>query len=314
MGKPLFLLVGPTAVGKSDISIELAKKLNGEIISADSMQIYKYMDIGTAKLKPEDMDGIEHYMIDIVYPDEDFSVAVFRERAKDHIDDILSRNKLPMVVGGTGLYINSLTHNLDFSTTICDWEFRNKLNQLAKTNGNEYVHNMLKDIDKESFKRLHVNDLKRIIRALEVYKYSGKTISEYQRESKLIPIEYDTCIVGLTMDRKKLYDRINKRVDIMMEKGLLDEVKKLLNMGYSKDLVSMQGLGYKEMVSYIEGDLSYDGAVDKLKQSTRHFAKRQLTWFRREDDIYWVNIDEFDNIQDIYQNIVRYVEGKLSTI
>ncbi len=314
MGKPLFLLIGPTAVGKSNVSIEIAKKLNGEIISADSMQIYKYMDIGTAKLKREEMDGIKHYMIDVVYPDEDFSVAVFRDKAKEYIDDILSRGKLPMVVGGTGLFVNSLTHNLDFSSTICDWEFRNRLNQLAEINGNEYVHNMLKDVDKESFERLHVNDLKRVIRALEVYKYSGKTISEYQRESKLIPIEYDTCIVGLTMDRKKLYDRINKRVDIMMEKGLLDEVKNLLNMGYSKDLVSMQGLGYKEMVSYTEGSLSMDGAIDKLKQSTRHFAKRQLTWFRREDNIYWVNVDEFNNIQDISQNIVTYIKGKLSTI
>lgn len=314
MGKPVFILAGPTAVGKTDISINLAKLLDGEIISADSMQVYKYMDIGTAKPTRDEMGDIRHHMIDIVYPDEEFSVAVFRSMAGQIIDDTLSRGKLPMVVGGTGLYINSLTYNLDFTNTISDWELRNHLNELADTHGNSYIHDMLKEVDMESYNRLHENDRKRIIRALEVYKYSGKTISEYQKESKNKSIEYDVSMVGLTMDRQKLYDRINLRVDMMIENGLVDEVKSLLNRGYSKELTSMQGLGYKEIIAYFEGEYSFEEAVDKLKQGTRNYAKRQLTWFRREKRMHWVNTDDFKCRDDIVKNIALHVAGKLRPV
>lgn len=314
MKKPLFILAGPTSVGKTDISIELAKILDGEIISADSMQVYKYMDIGTAKPTIEEMDGVPHHLIDVVYPDQDFSVAVFREMAGQLIDDILKRGKLPMVVGGTGLYVNSLTYSLDFTETISDQKYRDYLNKIADELGNSYIHNMLKDIDIDSYNRLHENDRKRIIRALEIYKHTGKTISEYQRQSREKDIEYDLCMVGLIMDRQKLYDRINLRVDIMMEKGLLDEVKRLLSMGYTKDLTSLQGLGYKEIISYLEGEYSLEGAIYNIKQGTRHFAKRQLTWFRREERMHWVNLDDFDNRNDVLKNIAQYIAGKISLV
>ncbi|KPU44846.1 tRNA dimethylallyltransferase [Oxobacter pfennigii] len=312
MKKPLFILVGPTAVGKTEISIKLAKVFKSEIISADSMLVYKYMDIGTAKPTPKEMDGVRHHLIDVVNPDEEFSVALFREKAVKHIDDLISSNKLPIVAGGTGLYINSLTYALDFTETISDWDYRNSLLDMAKEKGNAYVHNMLKAVDIDSFNRLHENDLKRIIRALEVYKYTGKTITEVQIGSRKKAIDYDLCMIGLISDRQKLYEKINKRVDIMLEKGLVNEVKSLLDMGYTKDLTSMQGLGYKEIISFLEGEYSFEEAVYRLKQSTRHFAKRQLTWFRREERIHWVNVDEYEDTDSIVQNIAHHVAGKLS--
>lgn len=314
MKKPLFILIGPTAVGKTDISIQLAKKLDGRIISADSMQVYKYMNIGTAKPTKEEMEGVKHYLIDELYPDEDYSVAVFRNMAGKYIDETLDDNKLPMVVGGTGLYINSLTHSLDFTEAICDNELRTHLQELSKTYGNSYIHQMLRDVDPESFHRLHENDVKRIIRALEVYKITGKTISYYQYESKSKPIEYEICMVGLIMDRQKLYSRINARVDKMFESGLIKEVKNILDMGYGKDLTSMQGLGYKEIVTYLENQCSLEDTINKLKQDTRHFAKRQLTWFRREERIHWVDVDSFSSGDDIIKNITDYVAGKLRSV
>jgi len=314
MKQPLFVLVGPTAVGKTEISIQIAKKLNGEIISADSMQVYKFMDVGTAKLTPQEMDGIKHYLIDVVYPNDDFSVAVFRKLAGKYIYDILNRGNLPMIVGGTGLYINSLTYNLDFTETVCDINYRDQLNNLADIHGNSYIHTMLKDVDMDSYLRLHENDRKRIIRALEVYKHTGKTISNFQLQSKNKPIEYDLCMVGLTMDRDRLYKRVNSRVDVMINNGLVEEVKNLRDMGYSKELTSMQGLGYKEIISYLDGEYSLEGAVDKLKQNTRHFAKRQLTWFRREDRIHWINLDEYDTMDKILKNITKHVAGKLDLV
>ena len=314
MNKPLLLLVGPTSVGKTDVSIELAQRLDCEIISADSMMVYRYMNIGTAKPSPDEMNGIAHHMIDEVYPDEDFSVAVFRERAGRYIDDILSRGKLPLVVGGTGLYINSLTHNLDFSDTVSDPEYRIELNGIASSRGNEYVHRMLKDIDPDSYRRLHPNDLKRIIRALEVYRHTGRTITEYQASSKIRPIEYDVCMIGLYMERSHLYQRINARVDSMIERGLVDEVKGLLDMGYGAGLVSMQGLGYKEIVPYISGECSISDAKDTLKKNTRHFAKRQMTWFRRESRIHWIDAESLASREALAENIVGYIAGKLRDI
>jgi len=314
MTKPLLILLGPTAVGKTDISILSAKVLEGEIISADSMQVYKYMDIGTAKPTLEEMNGVKHHLIDIVYPDEEFSVAVFRNLAGDCIDNILLKDKLPIVSGGTGLYINSLSHNLDFTHIISDQEYRDSLQKLAEQYGNPYIHNMLKEVDIESFNRLHENDTRRIIRALEVFKHTGNTITKFQNESKNKAIDFELCMIGLTMDRHKLYDRINLRVDKMIKNGLIEEVEKLLNMGYSNNLTSMQGLGYKEIVSYLSGEYSLDGAVELLKQNTRHFAKRQLTWFRREERIHWINLDNFKTMDDAVKNITDYVAGKFNLI
>lgn len=260
------------------------------------------------------MKGVKHYLIDELYPDEDFSVAVFRHMAGKYIDEVLSSNKLPMVVGGTGLYINSLSHSLDFTEAICDSGYRKYLGDLAECHGNSYIHSMLKDIDPEAYTRLHENDVKRVIRALEVYKITGKPISQFQNESKKKPIEFDLFMIGLHMDRKRLYERINLRVDKMMENGLVEEVENLLHMGYDKHLTSMQGLGYKEIISYLEGECSLESSIIKLKQDTRHFAKRQLTWFRREERIHWIDLDTFSSIDDAAKNIATFVAGKFKSV
>ncbi len=305
------ILVGPTGVGKTDISIELAKALNGEIISADSAQVYKFMDIGTAKANLDEMQGIKHYMIDEIYPDQSFSVAQFRDRAAVYIQEITEKGKLPIIAGGTGLYINSLLNNLDFTASVGDENFRLEMQCIADTKGNDYLYNMLKDIDTDSYNRLHMNDTRRVIRALEVYKFTGRTISYFQEESKKAPSRYDYAFVGLTMDRQKLYDRINKRVDIMLDKGLIDEVQKLLNIGYSRELVSMQALGYKEIVQYLMGEITLEETEFILKRDSRHYAKRQLTWFRRDERIQWFNIDEYTDKTLLLKNIIIYIAGKI---
>jgi tRNA dimethylallyltransferase len=312
--KPLIILIGPTAVGKTDVSIMLAKAINGEIISADSMLVYKYMDIGTAKPTLKEMDGVKHHLIDVVYPDDDFSVAVFKELAEKHIDEIISRGKLPMVVGGTGLYINSLIYNLNFSDTVSDPEYREYLNGLAEKHGNSYVRDMLKAVDMESYNRLHENNLRRVIRALEIYKQTGKPMSEAPKNSTDFSTDYEISMIGLNMNRQLLYDRVNSRVDEMLKNGLVDEVKMLLDMGYKRSLTSMQGLGYKEIASYIYGEYTFEEAVYKLKQNTRHFAKRQLTWFRREERINWIDVNSFNNREDLVKNIRCQIAGILNKI
>lgn len=308
------ILAGPTAVGKTDISLALAKSLCGEIISADSAQVYKYMNIGTAKLKKDEMHGIRHYMIDEVTPDMDFSVAEFRERAEIYIRDIGERGKLPIITGGTGLYINSLLNNLDFTDSICDEGFRKEMQDIAKCKGTDYVHSMLKVVDSESWKKLHPNDLRRVIRALEVHKHTGKPISYYQEESRKQPPKYNFAYITLTMDRNKLYNRIDDRVDKMMADGLVEEVEGLIRMGYSRDLVSMQALGYKEISDYLQGIISREEAVRILKRDTRHYAKRQLTWFRRDNRVNWVDVDSFYRRDVILENIIRYIAGKIPLI
>lgn len=308
------ILAGPTAVGKTDVSLGLAKKLCGEIISADSAQVYRHMNIGTAKLKEEEMQGVPHYMIDVVDPDEDFSVANFRDRAEQLIRDINERGKLPIITGGTGLYINSLLDNLDFTKSISDEDFRLEMQQTAEEKGSAYVHSMLEKIDPASFVRLHPNDLRRSIRALEVYKATGKPISFFQDESKKQPPRYDYAYITLTMDREKLYGRIEQRVDKMMDEGLVDEVEGLLKMGYGRGLTSMQALGYKEIAEYLQGGISKEEAIRILKRDTRHYAKRQLTWFRRDSRIFWVDTDNFHNREVLMENIIRYIAGKIVMI
>ncbi|MTI70249.1 MAG: tRNA (adenosine(37)-N6)-dimethylallyltransferase MiaA [Firmicutes bacterium] len=303
----LAVLVGPTAVGKTDISIKVAKELNAEIISADSMQIYKNMNIGTAKIKENEKNGIKHYLIDEVNPDEDFSASDFQTRAKEHIKEITKRGKLPFVVGGTGLYVNSLVYNLDFTNAVTNWELRDKLRKEAEEFGNNYLKDKLKEIDPKSADKIHINDTKRLIRALEVYYETGKPMSYYNKKFREANRDYNLAYIGLYMDRKKLYERINKRVDLMIEEGLIEEVKKLLYMGYDKNLASLQGLGYKEIIKYLNEEYTYDEAIRILKRDSRRFAKRQLTWFKRDKRIHWVNVDDYSNRDEIVNTIITYI-------
>ena len=307
MKDKVLVLAGPTAVGKTDLSIKLAKALNGEIVSTDSMQIYKYMDIGSAKITEEEMDGIKHHMIDIILPDVPFTVADYKEKAEGIISDILRRGKLPILTGGTGLYINALTCNMNFTDADKDEEYRAELKELAETKGKIYVHNMLREIDPKSAEDIHYNNLKRVIRALEVYKTSGKTFSSYNLGEDMYESKYDVRYFVLTRDREELYSRINNRVEIMIEKGLIDECKKLKALGYTPNMQSMQGIGYKEILYYLNGDITLDKAIDMIKQGSRNYAKRQLTWFRRdkrakildrstltEDEVFKIIIDNIE--------------------
>ena len=303
--KDLFILAGPTAVGKTEISIKLAQRLNGEIISADSMQIYKYMDVGSAKISSEEMQGVPHHIVDIIAPSEEFSVAEFKERAQSAIDEITNRSKLPMIVGGTGFYINSLIYNYSFASTNKDELYRDYLTKLADELGKEFVHNLLKDIDEETFNKLYPNDLKRVIRALEVYKVSGKPISSYAAEQNVLDIPYNVHYFVLNMDRQKLYSRINRRVDIMMENNLINEVIKLKEMGYNSDMQSMKGIGYKEILYHLNGEISLAEAVEMIKQGSRNYAKRQLTWFRKDPRVNWINKDDFESDDEVVEHIAR---------
>ena len=294
--RPLVIITGPTGVGKTDISIDLAKKINGEIISADSIQIYKYMDVGSAKIMPEEMDGVPHHLVDELYPDQEFNVFVFKEIAKKAIEGIYERNRIPVIVGGTGFYIQSILYDIDFSDEDNEQgTIRKKYMDLAAEHGNDYLHDMLRRVDPESAELIHKNNVKRVIRALEFFEINGKKISEHNEEQKQNESPYNFEYFVLNRERSGLYDRIEKRVDIMLEDGLENEVRELLDKGYDRKLVSMQGLGYKEMAAYIEGEISLDEAVYLIKRDTRRFAKRQLTWFRREKIVRLLNYEDFDN-------------------
>ena len=309
MKKKILVIGGPTAVGKTELSIELAKRLNGEIISADSMQIYKYMDIGSAKVSKEEMNGVVHHLIDVVDPSENFSVADYKEQGEKAIKEIISRGKLPIIVGGTGLYINSLTCNMNFTEAEKDEEYRKDLDKLANEHGNNYIHEMLKDIDPISYKEIHANNRKRVIRALEVYKLTGKPFSSYNAGEDFYKSEYDVYYYVLTMDREKLYERINLRVDIMMEKGLLEECIKLKEMGYTSSMQSMQGIGYKEILYYLEGDVKLQEAINMIKQGSRNYAKRQLTWFRRDPRVTFLDKDKLSDVE-ILEKVIGDIGNK----
>ena len=294
MKKPLIILTGPTAVGKTELSVKLAKALQGEIISADSIQVYKYMDIGSAKVTKEEMEGVKHYLIDELMPDEEFNIFYFKEKAKEYVNEIYKNNHIPIVAGGTGFYIQSLLYDIEFKNEESDDQIRNELYQLYEKQGAAYIHNILKEIDPESAVAIHENNVKRVIRAIEYYRLNGEKISTHNEREKQKNSPYNFKYYCLNMDRKLLYERINKRVDIMVKNGLVEEVKSLLNMGYSKNLVSMQGIGYKEIVLYLEGNITLEEAVEMIKQETRRFAKRQLTWFRREKEVTFINYEDFD--------------------
>ena len=303
--KPLIILTGPTAVGKTSLSISLAKAVDGEIISADSMQVYKYMDIGTAKITPEETEGIPHYLISEFEPDEEFNVVKFQEYAKKYIKTIHDKNKIPILVGGTGFYIQAVLYDIEFEETSSDNSYRDELAELAEKYGPQYLHDMLAKADPASAKAIHPNNVKRVIRALEYIKHTGEPISAHNeaQRSKESPYLYRYFV--LNKDRDKLYESINKRVDIMIDKGLVDEVKRLTDMGYTKDMVSMQGLGYKEIIDYLEGNCSLEEAIYTIKRDTRHYAKRQLTWFKREKDVIWINKDDFESDEDILEFILE---------
>lgn len=291
--QPMVILTGPTAVGKTNLSIELAKRINGAIISADSMQVYKYMDIGSAKIMPQEMQGIKHYLIDELLPSDEFNVFIFKKMAKKALEEIYSNDQIPIIVGGTGFYIQALLYDIDFTEQDTDIAYRNKLSEFAAVNGNHALHEMLKNIDPVSYETIHENNVKRVIRALEYYHNCSEPISKHNDSERKKESPYNFAYFVLNDGRKRLYDRIDKRVDIMVENGLVEEVKKLKNMGYTSDMVSMKGIGYKEILSSLDGTYDIDEAVEKVKQESRRFAKRQLTWFRREKETIWLEKEEY---------------------
>lgn len=309
MKQKILVLGGPTAVGKTELSIKLAEKLNGEIISADSMQIYKQMDIGSAKVTKEEMRDVKHHMIDIISPEEEFSVADFKELAEKSLNEIITKGKLPMIVGGTGLYINSLTCNVTFTESEKDEEYRTHLENLANEHGNNYIHAMLKEIDPISFNSIHPNNRKRVIRALEVFKTTGKPFSSYNAGDDFYKTDYDVFYYVLTMDREKLYNRINQRVDIMINRGLIDECIELKKLGYTSDMQSMQGIGYKEIFYYLEDKISLEESINLIKQGSRNYAKRQLTWFRRDPRCIFLDKDKLSD-EEILAKIVDDISNK----
>ncbi|OEH94123.1 tRNA (adenosine(37)-N6)-dimethylallyltransferase MiaA [Bacillus solimangrovi] len=309
MREKVIAIVGPTAVGKTKLSVELAKRLDGEVISGDSMQIYRDMNIGTAKVTTEEMQGITHHMIDIKNFNETFSVAEFQQTVRRLISDINAKGRLPILAGGTGLYIQSVLYDYQFSDASSDEDFRLELEEFAKLYGNEALHEKLQQVDIKSASNIHPNNVRRVIRALEVFHVTGMTMHEYQEQQSLEPCYQDT-IIGLTTERDKLYDRINKRVDEMIDKGLFDEVKGLYEVGL-KGTQAGQAIGYKEVISFIEGQCSKEDAISQLKQNSRRYAKRQFTWFRNKMDITWFDLTE-DPFEQKLEEILHYIAGKLS--
>ena len=296
MKKPLILIAGPTASGKTSSSVALAKQINGEIISADSMQIYKGMDIGTAKVKPEEMQGIPHYMIDEVAPEDGCNVSVFKDKVKDYIDAIHAKGKVPIIVGGTGFYINAILYDTNFEETKEDTTYREELYALVALHGPEYLHEKLLKVDPKSAENIHFNNVKRVVRALEYYHQTGSPISVHNSTEKdkrmMNESPYDYHFFALTMNRATLYERINQRVDQMITEGLLEEVKHFWDKGFTEDMTAMKAIGYKEFFPYFKGEMSLEGCVDKLKQNTRQYAKRQLTWFRHQANPIMIEVDE----------------------
>ena len=311
MKKPLIVLTGPTAAGKTHLSIALAKAVNGEIISADSMQVYKYMDIGSAKIRPEEMQGVKHNLVDELLPEEEFHIVKFQQMAKAAMEEIYAKGKVPILVGGTGFYIQAVTKDIDFTQADQEDGYRRELEQLAAEKGNDYLHTMLQEVDPVSAKEIHANNVKRVIRALEFYHQNQSPISAHNQEQKGHETPYNLAYFVLNVPRELLYKRIDDRIDEMLEEGLLEEVEQLKKRGCHRGMVSMQGLGYKEILAYLEGEYPLEEAVRVLKRDTRHFAKRQLTWFRREKETIWMNKDEFDYNEDlILERMVEICKDK----
>lgn len=308
--EPLIILTGPTAVGKTNLSIQLAKAVGGEIISADSMQIYKKMNIGTAKITPEEMDGIPHYLVDEMDPSEEFNVVEFKRRALKAMEQIRRRGRIPIIVGGTGFYIQALLYDIDFSSHDEEEGYRKELRRLLSEKGSRYLHGMLEEVDPEYAASVHSNNAKRVIRALEFYHETGEKFSEHNRQQRERISPYNFACFVLEMNREDLYKRINERVDRMMAEGLEEEVRSLWRAGYGRELVSMQGIGYKEFFDYFEKKASLEETVDQIKKDTRHFAKRQLTWFRREREIVWISKGDFSDEKQVLDEMLKVLKTK----
>ncbi len=308
MKKPLIILTGPTAVGKTELSIRLAKMVNGEIISADSMQVYRGMDIGSAKIRPEEMQGVPHHLVDVLDPKEEFHVVRFQQMVKEAMTEIYSRGHVPILTGGTGFYIQAVLYDIDFTENGEDRSYREYLEKLALEKGAEALHEMLFKVDPVSAQEIHANNVKRVIRALEYFQETGEPISLHNKKEREKEAFYHAAYFVLNAPRPLLYERIDRRVDQMLEDGLVEEVKRLKEQGCTRELVSMQGLGYKEILAYLDGEMSLSEAIYILKRDTRHFAKRQLTWFKRERDVIWIEKDQFgfDN-----EKILRYMQNVL---
>lgn len=291
--KPLIILAGPTAVGKTALSISLAKAVNGEIISADSMQVYKGMDIGSAKIRPDEMQGVPHHLIDELQPDEAFHVVLFQNLAKKYMQEIWERGKVPILVGGTGFYIQAVLYDIDFTENGEDHKYRQELELLAKEKGAQYLHDRLQEVDPKAAEEIHANNVKRVIRALEYFKETGEPISLHNEQEHQKESPYNFAYFVLNEERATLYEKINRRIDLMLEDGLIEEVTMLKEKGYTRDMVSMQGLGYKEILDYLNGNCTLEEAIYILKRDTRHFAKRQITWMKRERDVCWILKEAF---------------------
>ncbi|MCH5268143.1 MAG: tRNA (adenosine(37)-N6)-dimethylallyltransferase MiaA [Lachnospiraceae bacterium] len=308
---PLIILTGPTAVGKTSLSVKLAKEIGGEIISADSMQVYRHMDIGTAKIAKEEMDGIPHHLIDILEPTESFNVMLFQEKCKQAIQEIYRRGNIPILVGGTGFYIQSVLYDISFTETETDTAYRQELQQIADKEGAYVLHAKLAKIDPEAAEEIHPNNVKRVIRALEYYHQTGRQISTHNAMERQKESPYRFRYYVLSLPREELYSRINLRVDAMREAGLVEEVKKLLDMGCTPDMVSMQGLGYKEVIQALAGESTMEEAFERIKRETRHFAKRQFTWFRRERDVIWLEKERFSDENELLEYCLSDLQLKL---
>jgi len=306
--RPLVILAGPTAVGKSALAVELAKRIGGEIISADSMQVYRHMDIGSAKITQKEMGEVPHHLIDVLEPAEEFNVTVFQKMAAEAMAQIYARGHIPILAGGTGFYIQAVLYDIDFTENDGDTALRRSLEEMAAREGPEAVYERLRAVDPASCKIIHANNVKRVIRAIEFYEKTGRRISDHNKEQRGRKSPYHSAYFVLCDDRERMYQRIEERVDRMMEEGLVDEVRALQDMGCTRDMVSMQGLGYKEILSYLDGEISLEEAVYRIKRDTRHFAKRQMTWFRREKEVIWIDRRNFD--QDS-QNMARYMQDFL---
>ena len=308
--KPLLILTGPTAVGKTKLSLGLARAVKGEIISADSMQVYRKMDIGSAKITPREMDGVRHHLIDVLEPEEDFNVVKFQSLAQKAMEEIYARGRIPIIVGGTGFYIQSVLYDIDFTENDGDVSLRRELEVTAAEKGPEYLHRMLRDVDPEAADELHPNNVKRVIRALEFYRQTGTKISVHNRKEREKESPYQFAYFVLTDDRARLYERIDRRVDKMMQDGLLEEVRTLRDRGVKPACTSMQGLGYKELYACLEGECSLEEAVRIIKRDTRHFAKRQITWFKREKDVIWLDKRQFSDRDGLLEEMLGYLRKK----
>ena len=303
--KDLIVLTGPTAVGKTTLSIALAKAVGGEIISADSMQVYKYMNIGTAKITEDEKCGIPHFMMDELEPDEEFNVTIFKNKVMNYIKEIKDRGKIPIIVGGTGFYIQSVIYDINFNEYGDDSQVRKKYEEMAENSGKSKLHSKLAEVDKEYADSVSENNVKKVVRALSFFEMTGEKLSEHNKRERERSSPFDFAYFVLTMDRKKLYERIDKRVELMFEMGLVGEVRNLMKRGYDKSLVSMQGIGYKEVIDYLTGKTGFDDCIDIIKRDTRHFAKRQLTWFKREKVVNYIDKDIFTTEEDCLKEMLR---------